>query len=42
MNKTDPNSSIVSVVDDDRLDMIDFDDDRTDYISESLASAVTA
>ena len=39
MNKSNPNSSIVSVEDDERLDVIDFeDDDKTDYISESLAS----
>ena len=40
MNKTsNPNSSIVSVEDDEGLDVIDFeDDDKTDYISESLAS----
>ena len=38
MNKTDPNSSIVSVAEDDRLDVIDFEGDKTDYISESLAS----
>ena len=38
MNKTDPNSSIISMAEDDRLDVIDYDDDKTDYISESLAS----
>ena len=38
MNKTDPNSSIVSVAEDDRLDVIDYEGDKTDYISESLAS----
>ena len=39
MNKSNPNSSIVSVEDDERLDIIDFeDDDKTDYISENLAS----
>ena len=37
MNKNNPNSSIVSS-EDDSLDMIDFEDDKTDYITESLAS----
>ena len=38
MNKNDPNSSIVSVAEDERLDIIDFEEDKTDYITESLAS----
>jgi RNA polymerase primary sigma factor len=38
MNKTDPNSSIMSIAEDDRLDVIDYADDKTDYITESLAS----
>ena len=40
MNKSNPNSSIISVEEDERLDLIDFDnvDDKTDYISENLAS----
>ena len=38
MTKNDPNSSIVSVVEDERLDDIDLEDDKTDYISESFAS----
>ena len=37
MSKIDPNSSIMSI-EDDRIDNIDFEDDKTDYISESLAS----
>ncbi len=37
MNKNNPNSSIVNS-EDDSLDMIDFEDDKTDYITESLAS----
>ena len=28
MNKTDPNSSIVSVAEDDRLDVIDYEGDK--------------
>ena len=38
MNKTDPNSSIVSVEEDTELDIIDFEDEKSDYITESLAS----
>jgi RNA polymerase primary sigma factor len=38
MNKTNPNSSIVSVEEDTELDIIDFEAEKGDYISESLSS----